>query len=322
MRLKYFSGLLSGFLIIAILVSSCDNDIPAAIQPSTDRVVMEGEGGDAQITFHNGEWIIDRIENRSGSDNLISGDIYSAEGNRVAQNAQLQLSGLGQLVSGWDDHGFTITRERADVLNISVSENWTNDDFNFAIILQAGTEEKEIIVNQNKSKGYTFSKIEYAVQEGDGDNFEIRKHVRNYPDTDEPTTYIVLPFTGVEDTYQFIHDNPETLYWQQQSETSVPLPVNIDTETGEIGLSNEEYSFSDSPVTRECAFMDVYERVQVSAGFPFITVEIEFRKRKLSYRMTLINNRTGAEKIITGRWLEEVATGKYNISVKILPKTE
>lgn len=316
MRLRKLSGYLSGFLIICTFASSCDNDIPPAIQPSTDSISMEGEGGEAMITFHNGDWIIDRIENRSADDDYISGDIYSLDGTTLAPNTQLQLSGLGKLVSSWDDHGFTITRERTDVLSVSLHENWTENDFIFAVILQAGTEEKEIIVTQKKSQGYTFSKIEYIVKEEDGDTFDFTNYNRSYPNSDVPTSHIVLPFTGVEDKYQYIHDTPEASYWQQQTEISVPLPVDIDTETGEVTVSDVKYPFSANPVTRECAFMDVFKIVDVPAGFPIITVRITFRKRQISYYMTLINNRTGAEKIITGKWLEEVPTGEYHVTAK------
>ncbi|GEM_PF-850477 len=321
MRLKCFSGWLSGILIISIIASSCDNEVPPAIQPSADHINIEGEGDNTIITFHNGEWIIDRIENRSGSGDYISGDIYSADGNLLAGNTELQLSGLGKLVSGWDDHGFTITRERADVLSISVNENWTENDFIFAIILQAGTEEKEIIVTQKKSQGYTFKDIEYLLLEGDGDRFSYENHTRNYPDSDEPTKLIIIPFTGVEDIYQYTHDTPEGLYWQQQNDVSVPVPVEVDMQTGGIECSEIEYLFTTTPVSKECAFLHLYEVVEVSAGYPFITVKITCRTRQVSYRATLINNRTGAEKVITGKWIEEVPTGEYSLSVQVLPKT-
>ncbi len=41
-------------------------------------------------------------------------------------------------------------------------------------------------------------------------------------------------------------------------------------------------------------------------------LELEYRKRTVSYQLTLINNRTQDEKLIEGR-IETTPTGKFNI---------
>lgn len=42
-------------------------------------------------------------------------------------------------------------------------------------------------------------------------------------------------------------------------------------------------------------------------------MELEWRHRVVSYVLTLVNNRTGAEKKTEGKWIQYTPTGNYEI---------
>ena len=55
------------------------------------------------------------------------------------------------------------------------------------------------------------------------------------------------------------------------------------------------------------------ETITIPAGQSAFSTEIEYRKRKVSYELRLINNRTAEEKIIEGKWIKFATTGEYSI---------
>jgi len=55
------------------------------------------------------------------------------------------------------------------------------------------------------------------------------------------------------------------------------------------------------------------DSVTIPPGESVFFIEQEWRKRQVSYKLSLTNNRTGDEKIIEGKWIEVAPTGKYNL---------
>lgn len=137
-------------------------------------IEMEGEGGEVEVLFTHPYWEVARIINRNGNVS-ISGDKYSLTGSLIRENSILQLDTLGRIDAFWSNKGFSIIRNNYKTLKVVLRENSTGEDFNFNILLEADNESKEIQVNQKKSLGYTFKKIEYKLEGSDGDSVFVRQ---------------------------------------------------------------------------------------------------------------------------------------------------
>ncbi|WP_152520447.1 hypothetical protein [Cyclobacterium qasimii] len=168
---RIFLGL---FLSIGFMSCSNDDDEMSIIQPSTNLIVMEAEGGETEITFTNGDWNISEVLNKNGNVN-IHGDIYSQNGEIIQENKTLALEDQGKIVADWNDKGFVITRKTPSSLKIEVMENSTGEEFNFALVLNSGQVIKNINVTQKISQGYKFDGIEIILKEGDGDSLFVKK---------------------------------------------------------------------------------------------------------------------------------------------------
>jgi hypothetical protein len=153
-----------------------------SIQPSTNLVEMEAEGGDTEITFTNGDWSITKVINKEGNVNIV-GDIYSQNGEIIQNNKILVLENLGKIVANWKNKGFTITRETSSYLKIELNENSTGESFNFTLVLNSG---QEINVTQKKSQGYEFSNIKFNTNEEDTDSLFVQKGVTYKFNINEP----------------------------------------------------------------------------------------------------------------------------------------
>lgn len=84
-------------VFFTIYLASCSSDdyIPQ-IQPSTNLIQMEGEGGSTEVSFIAGNWKITGVINING-DVKISGDTYSADDEPIRKNYTLSLEELGRM---------------------------------------------------------------------------------------------------------------------------------------------------------------------------------------------------------------------------------
>lgn len=64
----------------------------------------------------------------------------------------------------------------------------------------------------------------------------------------------------------------------------------------------------------ESAFGKLKETVTIPSGKSTFWVDIQYSERSVSYMLTLINNRTQAEKVINGKWIKIAPTGNYTIN--------
>lgn len=306
--------------IIALLIigfSSCsDNDDDDRIKPSVSLVNLEGEGGEVDINLNNGDWYIEEVINRNGNLN-VWGDVISSEGEIVKSNEMLKLEGLGTLRATWNDKGFQIIRKSADILTLIVAENSTGSDFNFVIVLRSGDETKDIEVMQKKSQGYKFDKIEYFTQENDGDSIYNKIGTTYVLDILEPQEYLVFPFKGVDsDVLSFFKSSDNNAFvWIADGSLKVEVPYHIFSD-GKVLLGGERRLYSRTLVRQEYSFIDQVELVPVLSGKNEFAVEVEFRKRTVSYKLTLTNIRTGDKKEVFGKWIETSPTGKYSLTRK------
>lgn len=305
---KTFIGL---FLSIGLLSCSNDNDEIPEIKPSTNLIEMEAEGGETEVLFTSGDWSIVEVINTSGNVN-INGNIYSENGTIIQENKTLALKGQGKMVAEWDDKGFVISRETSTSLKIELMENSTEEDFNFTIVLNSGQEFKKINVIQKKSQGYKFDSIEFALKENDGDSLFVKKGTNHKITVEKYTEFTFSPYDGIniEKQSHFESKEKDAFVWLQNESVLVKIPSRIDN--NEIYFDGEKSLYSTSLMTTPHGF-EKMETLTLPAGQSTFSTEIEFRRRKVSYKIVLINNRTSDKKIIEGKWIEIAPTGAYSI---------
>lgn len=302
-------------VLILFLFYSCqdkDNDFNR-IQPSVSFVEMEGEGGEVEISFTNPDWEIVGIINQNGNV-FLTGDTYGEDGNLVRKNDKLRLDGLGRLDALWGDKGFRIIRDSGVSLSIVVLENSTGEGFNFELVLESGNESTVIEVNQKKSQGYTFKKIEYKLGTHDGDSIFTRQGTTYSFQLLSGTELILAPITGnnAEKTSVFESDEPEAFVWTSASPLSVEVPSGI--WNNNVYFAGDECIYTNTSSVSKSDYSNLTETMHIPEGTSTFSVEIQYRKRTVSYSLYLENNRTKAEKVISGRWIEFAPTGYYSIN--------
>ena len=300
-------GLIS---ILTVAHYSCSNDETEFI-PSQTVIIMEGEGGTKTVTFENANWRIAGVINKAGQ--RIFGEIFDREGQLVKENSLLELDGLGKLDAPWANKGFNICRKTINSLQIELYENATGEEFNFSIIIENDGETKEIHVNQKISEGYSFEGIEYYLTEYDKDEIyhEVNmEYIHNIP---EPVDFEISPFGGVVvlNTSYFMSDNTYAFLWFNENRPEVEVPISI--YDGKISLSDNKKIYGEITKSRYEGAEVVKEIIPMPAGKSKFNVELEWRNRQVSYRVTMKNKRTGDFKTIEGKWLETTPTGKYTI---------
>lgn len=302
-------------ILISFLCCSCKDNDPDfnRIQPSVSFIEMEGEGGEVDISFTNPDWEIAGIRNQNG-DVFIFGDTYDGDGNLIRKNSNLKLEGQGRLNAIWGDKGFRITRNTATSLNIVVLENSTGEGFNFDLVLESGDESTVIEVNQKKSQGYTFKKIAYHLGTHDGDSIFVRQGIR-YTFTvlaDREFTFNPVQGINVVKTSLFESNENDAFVWTSANPLSVEVPSDI--WDNNIYFAGDECIYTNTSFVSPSDYSNLTETVTIGTGTSTLSIEVQYRKRMVSYVLYLENNRTKAEKLINGKWIEFAPTGQYSIN--------
>jgi len=297
------------FLSIGFISCSDDNAEKISIQPSTNLIEMEAEGGETEITFNNADWSITKVINKEGNVNIV-GDIYAQNGEIIQNNKILVLQDLGKIVANWENKGFTITRETSSYLIIKLNENSSGEAFNFTLELNYG---QEINVNQKKSEGYQFSNIEFSIKEEDRDSLFVKKGIKYEFNTNEPQSFRFLPYDGItiQNQSRFESLEKDAFAWLKRDSIMIKVPTSIYNDG--VYFGGEKRLYSNIWSINPHGFEEM-ETVAIPKGQSAFSTEIELRKRQVSYRLRLINNRTLEEKIIDGKWIEIAPTGKYSIN--------
>ncbi len=307
-------NLKKSILILTIIigfVSCSNNDDVSLIQPSTTTIEMEGEGGEEEISFTGGDWYIAEIKNHN-SNYSIQGDIYSQDGEMTRENSILSLEGQGRIEALWDIKGFIITRDAPSSLEILLNENGTGEEFGFTIVLKSGEEVKEIEVFQKKSQRYRFDNMEFSLEEDDGDSLFVKKGTTYRHNVQEPQELNVSPYGGV-DVHKhslFLSSEKDAFVWTEKDSIMVEVPTGI--YNNELYFNGEQKLYGKYYSKSPHGFEEMI-KITIPAGQSEFYIEQEWRKRQVSYQLSLINNRTGEEKIIEGKWIENAPTGKYSI---------
>lgn len=298
------------FLLSFILFSCSDDDNETSrIQPSTTFIEMEAEGGNAEISFIESDWYISEVINKN-ADVKLHGNIYAEDGSILRENTVLFLEDLGAISLNGLDRGFKISRETPSSLKIHLNENSRNEAFNFALIIGSGAETKEINISQKISQGYSFNKIEFFLKEEDGDSLYLKNGMRRKFDIPNAQNMSFSPFGGIDiqKTSHFQSLENDAFVWLQNEEIAVEVPTSI--VDGEIYFNGEKSPYMSNFRIKPHGF-ETMETMAIPAGKSEFITKIEFRRRMVSYHLNLINNRTGDEKIIEGKWIETAPTGNY-----------
>lgn len=302
-------------LLVSLLISSfisCRKQDGPEKAPYPSHVLMEAEGGSETIFLGSDGWQVAGVVNKNG-DQRIFGDIYTPDGQILKENSLLELDGPGRLEGALGlDREFTIVYEQ-DRIYVTLAENSADDVFNFAILLKKGDETKEIVVEQNISQGYTFREISYSLGEGDGDSVYIKTSTRYQFNLVTPQEVSVNPFGGVDivRTAYFESDVRGAFSWLSKDSVTVPVPVDIHGPEVTTGTTDEDIygAITRAPFNSS----DVVAVIDVPAGGARFFTELEWRRRRVSYKLTMENNRTGELKEVAGKWIEISPTGNYQI---------
>src|SRR5690625_60230 len=296
----------------AFLISCEKNESKSLINPSLSMVVMEGEGGRMDIAFDDGSWeIIYIVHQREGV--RISGNRYDLEGQMIRENYILSLEGTGRLESGWRDKGFQIDRPEPNSLEIFLKENGSGKDFHFFIVLQSGDQIREIEVRQKPSLGYDFDRIEYHLEEGDGDSLFLKRGTKVISEYATAQELTFSPINGVDvgKNAYFESEQTDAFVWTEKDSVVVRIPSAIRED--QVLINEAEMRYSPLSIRSEHDFSGITETVMIPEGRSEFYTEIEFRKRKISYTLHLLNRRTKEPKVIRGKWIEYAPTGNYEV---------
>ena len=296
------------FLLVLLtfsIISCRKKDDP---EPSPAFITMEAEGGSESVKLGSGDWSITGVVNQNGGQRIF-GNAYTIDGQKTKENKPLELEGPGRLETTGFDKGFSIVYDQEEI-NLTLFENSTDDVYSFKIVLSKGDETKEIIVEQKISQGYTFHDITYTLGEGDGDSLYTREGTHYNFNLITPQQVSIDPFGGVDvlRTAYFESDNEFALKIRKDS-IKVPVPVEI--RDGEMVFSElrDVYGI----ITRDPYTPGADAFVDVPAGGAHFWSKQEWHSRRISYTLTVRNNRTGELKEIEGKWREQARTGHYEI---------
>lgn len=299
------------------LLGACSDDDDSLLSPSADRITMKGDGGETTVSLASGSWRIAGVINKTYNTDLY-GEIYSSEGELLRENTRLQLDGFGQLkFLALPDNGFVITRNDSSSFTIYVDPNFSHEPFEFSVVLQAGVEKQEIVVRQDASDGYTFAKIDYALKEGDGDSLYWRDGIQNNYNVTLPGEAGIYPFSGMQtERFSAFESAQRGAFSWYAEEDSVMVEAPYDIVGGHITLNGEKVLYSQrlTGYPYPTDLMKIVEKISIPVGTSSITSTIEYRRRKITYSLTLKNNRTGDTQVIEGKWIETSPTGNYRIA--------
>lgn len=310
-KIKLTGSFIGLFLLIGFISCSSDDDAISTIQPSTNLIEMEAEGGETVISFTSGEWDIAQVINQNGAVN-IHGNIYSPDGEIIKENSLLSLKDQGKMEALWNDKGFIITRDTPSVLEILLKENSTGDEFGFTVVLKSGEEVKEIKVVQRKSQGYQFNSMKFSLKEEDRDSLFVKKGTTYNLNIPESQEFTFSPYGGinVHNKSNFVSSEKDAFVWIENDSIMVGVPTDI--YNNEIHFNGEQRLYSKYSSINPHGFEEM-ETISTPSGQSSFFTEQEWRKRQVSYKLSLTNNRTGEEKIIEGKWFEIAPTGEYSI---------
>ncbi|MCH7414287.1 hypothetical protein MM213_12375 [Belliella sp. R4-6] len=295
------------FLVVGCISQNEPEDEYTVIQLDFD-----GEGGLETVELGSNGWDVVTIENKEGRLRIF-GDVFDLNGELVSENRQLELFGLGSIVSSTNYVGFEIRHQTNGVLEIKLKENASGKPYGIVLMLQNDNNSKRIYVDQVESAGYDFEGIEFYQGEDDGDSLYMRNNIHRYEfDFLETRQLEVSPFVGtnvIVNSY-FKSEEMNAFIWFESDLVEVETPSEIID--GSIYFSDRMSIYSKNPSSIPY-LPNLMVTIEAPAGKSIFTNNIEMRKRKLSYKLTIKSRSTSEIHEIVGKWIETSPTGLYRI---------
>lgn len=304
---------ISIFTLILSTLFSCSRDDMTGINPSTTQINFEGEGGQENVSFADGNWKIAKVINQDGNQTIF-GNTFSLDGILIQENKSLELDGLGSLEATSSAKGFGIKRETETSLAIYLNENFTKKVFGFVIIIESETDSWQISVNQKMSQGYEINSIKYTIESSDNDSIFVRKGESYSFDINSSVqqTFSFDPFVNTSELSRFIGNAEGAFPWKQTDSAMVNIPTLISKD--EVFTDGVVSPYSNELTQKDSRFKGQMTEVTIPQGQSKFIIELEYRKRQVSYALHVTNNRTKENKIITGKWVETAPTGNFEMA--------
>lgn len=231
----------------------------------------------------------------------------------INENVLLELEGVGRLEALWPNKGFVIGRIGLDKLEIRVQENSSGDPFEFRIILATENTERAITISQKASQGYQFKELDYFIGDGDGDSLYWKRGSTLKLTMVDSQEMEFTPIGGVDplSSYLFRSDYNDAFVWIKSDSVEVKLPAHF--QDGKIYYSDEKGIYTENLQSELSEYSNLMESITVPPGYSEFRSEYEMRRRILSYRLILTNNRTEEEKTIVGKIIQIAPTGNYKV---------
>lgn len=301
-------------LILVICLAACSRDDESNEKEffhSVGNISFSGEGDSALISFPNENWEIAAVL-LPDKFSPIWGDIYASDGKQVRSNTQLVLSGLGRLEAKWMDHGFVITRSSLNSLKIEALENSDEEDFSFVITLASGGKTKDILVEQGRSAGYSFERIEYTLipesyktvyKQNGRFTFNIQG------ETKPGVKY--NPFQNHYNNYTFISDDHKAFVWTKDEALAVEIPGGV--LDGKLFYNRDSIQYQNSTSKLPLRFPVAEVEIDMPVGESECHFELEYEEYHATYRIFAKNKTTGAEKVFEGTFISSCPNGIYQL---------
>ena len=280
---------------------------------SVQEITFEGEGGKTDVEIGGIDWRITGVINNDGNV-PIYGKVFAPDGSLLRENIPVAMEKEGRIESKWRDKGFIITRNTRDAITVEVLENSTGEPFNFSVVIQGKNKAEEISVKQKVSEGYHFAGIDYFLRETDKDSLYYRENRFSYRfDIKTPVPFSFSPYEGVDICRRsyFESEDPNAFVWLKDDSVHVNIPQTIINNT--IYYSSQKNVYGVTTQNDYLKENTLMVTVNLPSGISKFHTVLEWRKRVVSYKLTLINNRTKAERTVLGKWIEVVPTGNYKI---------
>lgn len=306
------------FLCTFGLVSCSDDegDTNTELQPSTDKVEMEGEGGSIEISLNTKDFIIAGVVNKTNDNNqYINGKIYNVNGELIGDDEKLYLEGMGQLQTAWNGKSFSIIRNTPFGLKVIVDENFTASDFSFAIILQSSqNEQKEIIVQQKKSQGYIFDKIEYSLQKNATEAFGTYITQTQTIPSGASGKYSLYPYQYIDTRVVSYFRSSENGAFTWAGNDKIEVKVPSEVRNNVIYYDETKHPYTQSSYLKFGKISENAEAIiDIPAGKSEFHIKFKVQNQDFPYTLTLTNKGTGVKKEIKGTWTESSFVEDYEI---------
>lgn len=306
------TNLLSVVSMLFVLIGgvSCGDDKDEDINriSPVDKFNLEGDGGLLEIPMERADW-------------SISG-VYTPDGSTMwgENNVPLKLDSLGTISFRW----FTITRDEGSKLKVNLAPNL--DELNgrgFVIALEDGIYNERITVNQGIPDAYEFVKIEYSIEAGDGDSTYISGDnftaITNSNYSGQEASMVIYPYQNAINTVCFESSEDAAFKWMGKDSVFVRVPSLIVDNS--VSLGEEQY-YGPDIFNLKPGNMDVKDKITIPPhSCVKVSGEFTYRRRVVTYVLTILNKRTKTENQIKGKWVEVLAQS-YKLYIKAEPLNE